>query len=100
MIAPSARMMLLAPSIPAQNSQGTGFYKIPSLRGVWCRGRYLHDGAVTTLEEMFNPPRLDAAFVPSGFKGTDVHRPVTGHEFGLQLTGADREALIAFLKTL
>jgi hypothetical protein len=49
---------------------------------------------------MFNPARLDASFVPSGFKGTDEHRAVPGHEFGLHLANADRESLIAFLKTL
>lgn len=80
--------------------KGTGFYKIPSLRGVWYRGRYLHDGAVTSLEEMFNPERLKPSFVPSGFHGLDPQRAVPGHEFGLQLSPGDRELLIAFLKTL
>jgi hypothetical protein len=23
--------------------KGTGYYKVPSLKGVWYRGRYLHD---------------------------------------------------------
>ena len=88
------------PSLALKTRKGTGFYKIPSLRGVWYRGRYLHDGSVTSLEEMFNPTRLDPNFVPTGFKGTDAHRAVLGHEFGLHLTDADREELIAFLKTL
>jgi hypothetical protein len=42
---------------------------------VWYRGRYLHDGAVTTLEEMFNPDRLKPDFVPTGFKGLDKTPP-------------------------
>jgi hypothetical protein len=88
------------PSLALKTRKGTGFYKIPSLRGLWYRGRYLHDGSVTSLEEMFNPARLDASFVPTGFKGTDAHRAVPGHEFGLHLADADREELIAFLKTL
>lgn len=88
------------PSAALKTRKGTGFYKIPSLRGVWYRGRYLHDGSVTTLEELFNPARLDADFAPTGFKGTDQHRAVPGHEFGLRLAGPDRENLIAFLKTL
>ena len=70
------------------------------LRGLWYRGRYLHDGSVTTLEEMFNPARLKPDFVSSGFRGVDEHRVVPGHEFGLSLKSADRDALIAFLKTL
>ena len=87
-------------SLAMKTRKGTGFYKVPSLRGVWYRGRYLHDGAVTSLEEMFNPARLEPAFVPSGFKGIDTHRAVPGHEFGLRLPAADRASLIAFLKTL
>ncbi len=88
------------PSAALKTRKGTGFYKVPSLRGVWYRGRYLHDGSLTSLEEMFNPARLDASFVPSGFKGTDEHRAVPGHEFGLHLAVPDRETLIAFLRTL
>jgi Cytochrome c len=77
-----------------------GLYKVPSLRGLWYRGRYLHDGSVTSLEELFNPERFDARFVPTGFKGADEHRAVPGHEFGLRLSNPDREYLIAFLRTL
>lgn len=39
--------------------------------------------------------------VPTGFKGYGVKtRAVKGHEFGLKLTSEDKQALIAFLKTL
>lgn len=88
------------PDLALKTRKGTGFYKIPSLRGVWYRGRYLHDGAVTSLEEMFNPERLKPDFVPTGYKGIDKTRAVPGHEFGLRLAASEREALIAFLKTL
>lgn len=45
--------------------------------------------------------RLRDAYAPTGFKGYGVtRRPVKGHEFGLGLSGEDRRALIAFLKTL
>lgn len=88
------------PSAALKTRKGTGFYKVPSLRGLWYRERYLHDGSVTSLEEPFNPGRLDASFVPSGFKGTDEHRALASHEFGLLLSNPDREYLVAFLKTL
>lgn len=88
------------PAAALKTRKGTGFYKIPSLLGLWYRGRYLHDGAVMTLEEMFNPERLNPNFTPSGFKGLDKNRAVPGHEFGLKLSLEDRQALIAFLKTL
>ena len=86
--------------VALKTRKGTGLYKIPSLLGLWYRGRYLHDGAVTSLEEMFDAKRLLPEFVPSGFKGLDEKRAVPGHEFGLRLSEADRQALIAFLKTL
>ena len=81
--------------------KGTGLYKVPSLRGVWYRPLLSHDGSVASLEEWFNPARLRSDYVPSGFKGYKVtHRAVPGHEFGLRLSGDDKAALIAFLRTL
>ena len=81
--------------------KGTGFYKVPSLKGVWYRGRFGHDGSVTTLEEWFNPARLKSDYVPNGWKGYGVERrAVPGHEFGLRLPHDERAALVAFLKTL
>jgi hypothetical protein len=81
--------------------KGTGLYKIPSLRGVWYRGLFGHDGSVTTLEEWFDPARLRDDYTPSGYKGFKVtQRAVPGHQFGLTLDAEDKSALIAFLKTL
>lgn len=89
------------PGTATRTRKGTGFYKVPSLRGVWYRGHYGHDGSVTTLEEWFDPARLRDNYVPSGWKGYRItHRAVPGHEFGLGLPAQDRSALIAFLKTL
>jgi len=34
--------------------KGTGYYKVPSLRGLWYRGPYEHDGSVATLEDWFD----------------------------------------------
>jgi mono/diheme cytochrome c family protein len=89
------------PGLALKTRKGTGLYKIPSLRGVWYRGYYGHDGSVTTLEEWFDSLRLRDEYVPSGFKGYKVtHRAVPGHQFGLALTAEDKASLIAFLKTL
>jgi len=89
------------PGLALRTRKGTGFYKVPSLKGVWYRGMFNHDGSVTTLEEWFDPARLRDDYVPSGFKGVGVtRRPVPGHEFGLTLSAEDKGALIAFLKTL
>jgi hypothetical protein len=89
------------PGLALKTRKGTGLYKIPSLRGVWYRGLFGHDGSVTTLEQWFDPARLRDDYTPSGFKGFKVtHRAVPGHQFGLALSLEDRAALIAFLTTL
>jgi len=83
------------------NVRGRGYYKVPSLKGVWYRGPFEHNGSVATLEDWFDPKRLRDDYAPTGFKGHGVKtRAVKGHEFGLQLSVEDKRALIAFLKTL
>jgi hypothetical protein len=89
------------PSLSMGTRRGTGYYKVPSLKGVWYRGPYEHNGSVATLEDWFNPDRLRDDYVPTGFKGYGVTtRAVIGHKFGLGLSADDRRGLIAFLRTL
>lgn len=89
------------PGLAMQTRKGTGFYKVPSLKGLWYRGHYLHDGSVASLEEMFNPERLKETHVPGGFSPLGVkNRAIKGHEFGLKLDSRERAQLIAFLRTL
>ncbi|NML63870.1 hypothetical protein HHL22_01500 [Hymenobacter sp. RP-2-7] len=89
------------PGYTLQTRRGTGYYKVPSLRGVWYRGPFLHDGSLATLEDMLDPRRLDAGYVPTGFRGASgAPHAVRGHEFGLALPAPDRAALVAFLKIL
>ena len=84
-----------------ETRKGTGYYKVPSLKGVWYRGHYLHDGAAASLEEMFDPDRLKESHVPGGWCAPGAQtRAIKGHPFGLGLTEVERKALIAFLKTL
>ena len=76
--------------------RGTGYYKIPSLKGVWYRGPFEHNGSVATLEDWFDPARLRDDYVPTGFdrlrrenarsQGTSV-RP---ESVGGRSRGADR----------
>jgi hypothetical protein len=73
------------PALAMRTRKGTGYYKVPSLKGAWYRGPFQHAGAVKTLEEWLDPARLDR---------------VPGHPFGLTLAPADRRALIAFIETL
>jgi hypothetical protein len=89
------------PRLTLQTRRGTGFYKVPSLRGVWYRGAFEHNGSVATLEDWFDDRRLRDDYVPTGFKGYGVEtRAVKGHPFGLKLPETDKRALVAFLKTL
>ena len=84
-----------------QTRRGTGYYKVPSLKGVWYRGPFEHNGSVDTLEDWFDPRRLSEDYVPTGLRGAGVTcRAVKGHPFGLDLSLEDRRALIGFLKTL
>jgi hypothetical protein len=89
------------PGLALLTRRGTGYYKIPSLKGLWYRNMFPHDGSCATLEDWFDPRRLRDDYIPTGFKGYQVeHRAVPGHEFGLKLSPDDKLALIAFLKTL
>jgi hypothetical protein len=86
------------PTLAMKTRRGTGFYKVPSLMGVWYRSAFGHAGGADTLEEWFDPARLKADYVPKGFHIGPG--PIQGHEFGLKLAAEDKAALIAFLKTL
>lgn len=82
-------------------NRGTGYYKVPSLKGVWYRSMFGHSGWCATLEDWFDPNRVNDDYVPTGFKpyGAKTYA-VKGHPFGLDLTAKERSDLIAFLKTL
>ena len=90
------------PSFALLTRKGTGFYKVPTLLGLWYRGPFEHNGSCATLEDWFDPRRLRDDYVPTGWKGPPdtKMRAVKGHEFGLDLSQDDQAALIAFLKTL
>lgn len=97
----SERRVNTDPGLALTTRRGTGYYKVPSLKGVWYRGPLQHSGAVARLEDWFDPARMRADYVPTGFAGVEGGpRPVQGHPFGLRLSAEDREALIAFLRTL
>ena len=89
------------PNLALNTRRGTGYYKVPSLKGLWYRGPFEHNGSVATLEDWFDPRRLRDDYIPTGFRGFRVTtRAVKGHEYGLSLTVEERKALIEFLRTL
>jgi hypothetical protein len=46
------------PDLTLRTRRGTGYYKVPSLKGLWYRGMFPHDGSCATLEDWFDPRRL------------------------------------------
>ncbi len=89
------------PNLTLKTRRGTGYYKVPSLTGVWYGSMFGHRGWCAALEDWFDPRRVRDDYVPTGFRpyGTKSYE-VKGHPFGLDLSPEDRKALIAFLKTL
>ncbi len=71
------------PVLANGHARGTGLYRPAPLTRVAEAGPYLHDGSVTTLAELLDP-----------------ERKVVGHRYGVDLPISDRQALLAFLRTL
>ena len=99
-----------------------GYANLP-LDGVWLRAPYLHNGSVPTLRALLFPEERPAVFYRAydvydwarvGFEaeGPEAEKngmrfetslrgnSNAGHVYGRELPGADREALIEYLKTL
>jgi hypothetical protein len=89
------------PGLALYTRRGTGYYKIPSLLGLWHRSPLGHSGEVATLEDWFDPARLEDDYIPTGYKPVHVtHKAVPGHDFGMFLDPNDKSSLIAFLRSL
>jgi len=84
------------PTLGASHDRGTGMYRVPSLHGVSTRGPLLHDGSLPSLAAMFDPARETEAFI-GRLHGVGA---VPGHRFGLDLSEADRLALLQYLSLL
>lgn len=73
------------PAVGESSMRGTGEYRVPSLYAVGSRTQLLHEGKIDSLRELLDPARLSV---------------VAGHPYGLNLSEADREALLSYLVTL
>ena len=100
-----------------------GYVAVP-LDGVWLRAPYLHNGSVPSLQELFEPVSGRRS---TFYRGYNVYDPVrvgfvsegdgvkhagmlydtslpgnsnAGHLYGVELTPAQKKALIEYLKTL
>ncbi|MFL6845690.1 MAG: hypothetical protein ACJ8ER_12505 [Allosphingosinicella sp.] len=103
----------------------TDGYASHPLDGIWLRAPYLHNGSVPTLRELLSPVAQRRAVF---FRGDDVYDPANvgftadvarrgkrafyrfdthdrgngngGHLYGVDLSAAEKDALIEYLKTL
>jgi len=103
----------------------TNGYIANELSGLWLRGPYLHNGSVPTLRDLLAPPSERPKIF---YRGYDLVDPVNGgfvsqagtvaerfgtlydislpgnandgHPYGTDLPAGDKDALVAFLKTL
>lgn len=78
-----------------QNQADKYKFKVPSLRNVEKSGPYMHDGRFRTLEAVLD-------HYSSGVTNTGTLDPllISGTTLGISLTGQEKAAIIAFLKTL
>ncbi|TDS12045.1 hypothetical protein DFQ03_3434 [Maribacter caenipelagi] len=89
------------PQLAMSTRRGTGFYKVPSLIGVWNRQALLHDGSISSLEELLSKERLQDNFERTGYNATyNTSQKVEGHPFGLELSTENKQALIAYVNSL
>ena len=100
-----------------------GYANMP-LDGIWLRAPYLHNGSVPTLRDLLNPPEKRPAVF---YRGNDVFdrenigfvstvaevegrrffrfdtslpgNSAAGHSYGIELSAADKNALLEYLKT-
>jgi hypothetical protein len=93
------------PDTTAEPYASLGAYKGRSLNGIWATAPYLHNGSVPTLRALLDPARRRPATFPLGATGFifDTRLPGnrnTGHEFGVGLSDAEKDDLVAYLQTL
>lgn len=104
--------------------RSTGGYVNVPLHGLWLRAPYLHNGSVPYLAELFEPPSERTKNFYRGYdlydpervgfvaEGEDAERGGTvydvtetgnsnqGHLWGIELSEAEKQALVEYLKTL
>jgi cytochrome c peroxidase len=76
------------------NPSSMGKFKTPSLRNLVFTAPYMHDGRINTLEEVVEFYNSEAHL------GANADQFISGHTNGLQLGNLEKQALVAFLKTL
>ena len=84
------------PSLANGGARGTGKYRPAPLVRIADAAPYLHHGVVPSLEALLGTER----FSPDYTEGVRGPGPIEGHRFGTTLPQAERDALLAYLRTL
>lgn len=82
---------------PKDKGAGNGGFKIPSLRNVAYTAPYMHDGRFKTLEEVVE--HYNSGIKKSPTLNSNL-RSLNGNPKRLNLSDADKKAIVAFMKTL
>ena len=83
--------------VPGDTGAGSGRFKAPSLRNVAVRGRFMHDGRFSSLRQVVDHYSDSVRDTP----GLDpLLRNLGGLPQRLNLSPAQRDALVAYLQTL
>jgi hypothetical protein len=115
----------ILPAGAAAEAPSKGAYEARVLQGIWAAAPYLHNGSVPTLAELLKPaaqraPKfkigqaydtanvglaVDQAQFTYELETSDCSDPSSGnsrcgHEFGTNLSAAEKKALLEYLKTL
>jgi hypothetical protein len=98
--------------------RSTGKYWAATLNGVWARSPYLHNGSVRTMQELLTSPAQRAKSFHRGSRNYDAAQmgytdegayvldttatgnANSGHNYGTNLSAAEKSELMEYLKTL
>ncbi len=96
-IAPAPRNNGLTADITTDPGAGQGRFKVPSLRNIAVRDRFMHDGRFSTLSQVID-------FYSTGIQANagldNALRNNNGNPVRFNITQTEKDALIAYLNTL
>lgn len=79
-------------------AQENGFFKVPSLRNIAKTAPYMHNGSKASLQDVVE--HYNSGIQDHANLDTRLRDNTTGEPLRLGLSGEDRNALVAFLRTL
>ncbi|MEM1257570.1 MAG: MbnH family di-heme enzyme [Bacteroidota bacterium] len=84
------------------NPNDMGKFRAPTLRNIELTAPYMHDGSMSSLDEVIDFYKRGGRSITKGeFKGDGKESPLkSGFVSGFELSDSEKEELIAFLKTL